>query len=277
MEITFNGDSRPIGIFDSGLGGLTVLKAVHALLPNENIVYFGDSGRAPYGNKSAETVLSYTRQDMNFLCGLDVKMIVIACNTASACSLSTVREQYELPVVDVVGAGADAAVKATRSGNIGVIGTNATVTSGVYERAIKERMKDAEFHAKACPLFVPLVEEGWWGHEVTKSVAKEYLQSIKAFNVDTLVLGCTHYPYLENVISDVMGEGVTLINSAEAVAARVRAELLRSGIETKQQSRGGISYYTSDSVEKFKELGGLFLGEPMENAVKVSVECENGD
>ncbi len=272
MDKGFNSDSKPIGIFDSGLGGLTVLKAVHALLPNENIVYFGDSGRAPYGNKSAETVLNYTLQDINFLCGMDVKMIVIACNTASACSLDVVREKYSIPVVDVVGAGAEAAVKATRSGNIGVIGTTATVRSGVYEHAVKSRMPQAEFHAKACPLFVPLVEEGWWGHEVTGTVAKEYLQSIKTFNVDTLVLGCTHYPYLENVIGTVMGDSVSLINSADAVAEKVKAELSARGLFTSQEERGKIEYYTSDSVEKFKELGSLFLGEPMEHAERVSVQ-----
>lgn len=267
-----NLNDRPIGIFDSGLGGLTVLKAVHALMPNENLVYFGDSGRAPYGTKSAETVVKYTVQDMNFLCSKDVKMIVIACNTASACSLETVSKLFPLPIVDVVGAGAEAAVNASAGGNIGVIGTNATVSSGVYEKAIKARKPDAEYHAKACPLFVPLVEEGWWNHQVTASVAKEYLQSLKDFNVDTLVLGCTHYPYLENVIGSVMGEGVALINSAAAVAKRVKETLVKAGIENDSGKRGEVSYYTSDSVEKFRSLGGLFLGEPMEKAEKVEID-----
>jgi glutamate racemase len=269
--------SRPIGIFDSGLGGLTVLKAVHALLPNENIVYFGDSGRAPYGTKSKETVLKYTVQDMNFLLSQGVKMIVIACNTASACSLETVSELFELPIVDVVGAGADEAVKVTKSGNIGVIGTGATVASGVYERAIKSRMPEAEYHAKACALFVPLVEEGWWNHQVTGAVAKEYLQSLKDFDIDTLVLGCTHYPYLENVIGNVMGEKVSLINSASAVAKKVKECLSDNNILNGDKARGKVSYFTSDSVEKFKSLGGLFLGEPMEKAEKVEIDrmCEN--
>lgn len=268
-------DSRPIGIFDSGLGGLTVLQAVHTLMPRENIVYFGDSGRAPYGTKSSETVLKYTFQDMNFLCGKNVKMIVIACNTAGACSLETVSRVYSLPIVDVVGAGAEAAVNATRTGAIGIIGTTATVLSGVYERAIKRRLPDARFFAKACPLFVPLVEEGWWNHAVTRLVAEEYLAELRKNKIDTLVLGCTHYPYLQEVIGSVMGENVTLINSASAVAVRVKHVLEAHGLcADAEGGEGFVKYYTSDSVEKFKYLGGIFLGGQMEHAERVAIDRE---
>ena len=267
-------NDRPIGIFDSGLGGLTVLQAVHKLMPEENIVYFGDSGRAPYGTKSAETVLKYTFQDMNFLCRMNVKMIVIACNTAGACSLETVSRAYSIPIVDVVGAGADAAVSATRNGGIGVIGTSATVASGVYERAIKSRMPEARFYAKACPLFVPLVEEGWWDHPVTMLVAEEYLAELREKEIDTLVLGCTHYPYLQNLLGGVMGEDVQLINSAYAVANRVKEELAKRSLGTQNTEAGKVQYYTSDSVEKFKALGGLFLGTDMGEVSRVAIDRE---
>lgn len=267
---------RPIGIFDSGLGGLTVLQAVHALMPEENIVYFGDSGRAPYGTKSAETVLRYTFQDMNFLCRMQVKMIVIACNTASACSLETVSRAYGIPVVDVVGAGAEAAVSVTESGRIGVIGTSATVASGVYERAVKSRMPEAEFYAKACPLFVPLVEEGWWEHPVTRLVAEEYLAEMREKEIDTLVLGCTHYPYLQKLLAGVMGEKVRMVNSASAVAGRVRETLASRAIGTTSREAGTVQYYTSDSVEKFRALGSLFLGTDMGEVSRAAIDREDG-
>ena len=268
-------NDKPIGIFDSGLGGLTVLNAVHKLLPEENLIYFGDSGRAPYGTKARETVIKYTFQDINFLLRQNVKMIVIACNTASACSLESVKSAYDIPLVEVVGPGARAATKATKTGHIGVIGTPATIASGVYERAIQEIMPRCRCEKKACPLFVPLVEEGWWDHEISRMVAEEYLKDMKAAGVDSVVLGCTHYPLLAGVIQQVMGSGVTLINSAREVALAVQESLERSGTQRKAGAAPGqIRFYTSDSVDKFASLAGSFLNSPVSSVEKVDIEKE---
>ena len=277
-------DKRPIGIFDSGLGGLTVLEAVHKVMPHEDLIYFGDSGRAPYGTKSAETVRKYTFQDINFLLSHDVKMIVIACNTASACSLSAVKESYEwLPVQEVVGPGSAAAVKTTKNGKIGVIGTTATISSGVYERAIGAICPDANVFSKSCPLFVPLVEEGWWTGPVPERVAKEYLKELKKQKIDTLILGCTHYPYLEKIISEYMGEGVSIINSGRVVAESIKNSLKETDMLRGGRSEGKIRYFTSDSVTKFASLGKIFLKEtlsPVEHAdiesVSVAPRGKNG-
>lgn len=272
-------DNRPIGIFDSGLGGLTVLKAVQELLPNESLVYFGDSGRTPYGTKSPETVLKYTFQDINFLLEHQVKMIVIACNTASACSLDAVLKHYTLPIVEVVGPGSRAAVRTSKTGRIGVIGTPATISSGVYERAIQAAaarlMPDqpATYFGKACPLFVPLVEEGWWDRAVTALTVREYMKPLQDAEVDTVVLGCTHYPLLESAIQNEMGKGVTLVNSALEVAREVQAVLTERGIATNAEVQGNVSFFTSDSVDKFAELGSVFLGRPLENVTKIDIEA----
>lgn len=271
-------DNRPIGIFDSGLGGLTVLKAVQELLPNESLVYFGDSGRTPYGTKSPETVLKYTFQDINFLLEHQVKMIVIACNTASACSLDAVLKHYTLPIVEVVGPGSRAAVRTSKTGRIGVIGTPATVASGVYERAIQAAAArftpnhPATYFGKACPLFVPLVEEGWWDREVTALTVKEYMKPLQEADVDTVVLGCTHYPLLQPAIQNEMGSDITLVNSALEVAREVQAVLTERELATDSTMQGDVSFFTSDSVEKFSELGSVFLGRSLENVTKIDIE-----
>ncbi len=272
-------DNRPIGIFDSGLGGLTVLKAVQELLPNESLVYFGDSGRTPYGTKSRETVLKYTFQDINFLLEHEVKMIVIACNTASACSLDAVLKHYTLPIVEVVGPGSRAAVRVSKTGRIGVIGTPATISSGVYERAIQAAAahlipdQPATYFGKACPLFVPLVEEGWWDREVTALTVRDYMKPLQDAEVDTVVLGCTHYPLLQSVIQKEMGTDVTLVNSALEVAREVQAVLTEQDIATATCERGKVSFFTSDSIEKFAELGSVFLGRCLENVTKIDIEA----
>ena len=268
-------NDRPIGIFDSGLGGLTVLNAIHKLLPEENLVYFGDSGRAPYGTKSKETITKYTFQDINFLLSHNVKMVVIACNTASACSLESVRKAYDIPIVEVVRPGARAAAKATKSGHIGVIGTPATIASGVYERAIKEILPECRCEKKACPLFVPLVEEGWWKHEISRLVAEEYLGKMRAEGVDSVVLGCTHYPLLSEVIQKVMGEQVVLINSAKEVALAVRESLEHLKIRRNSKGvQGEVKFYTSDSADKFASLADMFLDSPVTPVEKVEIEKE---
>ncbi|HHT93106.1 MAG TPA: glutamate racemase [Clostridiaceae bacterium] len=266
-------DNRPIGIFDSGLGGLTVLRAIHELLPNENIVYFGDSGRTPYGTKSKETVIRYTFQDINFLLKQNVKMIVIACNTASACSLNVVKEVFDCPIVEVVEPGSLAACRQTKSKSIAVIGTSATISSGVYETAIKKCKPDAKVYSKACPLFVPLVEEGWWEGKISEMIACEYLKEFKDTDVDTLILGCTHYPMLQNVIRKVLGESVTLVNSAVEVANAVKKLLDKNGLQGHNE-KSEIKYFTSDSIDKFASLGNMFLGLEMDNVERINIEKE---
>ena len=201
-------------------------------------------------------------------------MIVIACNTASACSLKTVKEHYSLPIVEVVEPGSRAAAAATKNGKIGVIGTSATVASGVYEHAVKSILPDCEFHAKACPMFVPLVEEGWWDNDISKSIAREYLSGMRESGVDTLVLGCTHYPYLQKVIGEVMGEHVKLVNSALEVAKSVKNEIEKNGLSADSKKIGTTGYFTSDSVDKFSSLGSVFIGKEMVNVSKVAIDKE---
>lgn len=273
-------DNRPVGVFDSGLGGLTVLSEIRKLLPAEDLVYFGDSGRTPYGTKSPETIARYTLQDVNFLLLKDVKAVVIACNTATACGLSGVREKYpELPVIGVIGPGARAAVKATRSGRIGVIGTPATISSMVYHRAIHEAADAAgrtvSCYGKSCPLFVPLAEEGWWDRDVTRLTAREYLTELRDKDIDTLVLGCTHYPLLAGVIGNVMGPGVYLVNSASVVALELEKVLYSAGLANSASSAasGSVSFYCSDSAEKFGQLGSLFLGTAISGVEKINIEA----
>ena len=261
----------PIGIFDSGLGGLTVLKEIHKLLPEENLIYFGDSGRAPYGTKSKETVIRYTHQDINFLISHNVKMIVIACNTASACCFPEIEQDFGVPIVEVIGPGANAAAKATSSGNVAVIGTPMTISSEVYKAALLKIAPKIQYFGKACPLFVPLVEEGWWNNHIAKAVAEEYLKPISESGADTLVLGCTHYPLLSDTIRSVLGS-VNLINSASVVADAVRDKLTQLNLLKNSKSHGTIEYYTSDNAEKFAGLGSIFLGEKLKNVNKIEIE-----
>ena len=265
-------DNRPIGIFDSGLGGLTVLRACLDIIPDESTVYFGDNGRAPYGTKSIETVVKYTFQDINFLLSHDVKMIVIGCNTASACSLTRVRDDFDIPIIEVVEPGSRAAVNKTRNGKIGVIGTSATIGSGVYEKAIRAIMPEAEIHSKACSMFVSLAEEGWWDNDITKSICIEYLTPLKEEGIDTLILGCTHYPLLKNMIQEVMGDSVTLVNSAVEVAKVIDKTLDSLDLRRDSKLKPVNRFYTSDSVQKFEQLGSAFLNRNIVSAEKADIE-----
>jgi len=273
-------NSWPIGIFDSGLGGLTVQKEVILQLPYENTVYFGDSGRAPYGTKSKETILGFAKQDTRFLLEQKVKMIVIACNTASAHAYKEIAASLNIPVVEVVKPGAIAAVKTTKNGRIGIIGTTATVDSNVYVEAIHSAAKsllgldNVEVFQQPCPLFVGLAEEGWWDNEVAFLTAKTYLEPLIQSGVDTLVLGCTHYPLLHATIARVMGPSVVLINSASEVAKTIGEVLQSNGIVNQNLAgiQGTRSFYTSDSEEKFKMLGSAFLNMTVENAKKIEIE-----
>ncbi|MDP4180145.1 MAG: glutamate racemase [Bacillota bacterium] len=265
-------DNRPIGVFDSGLGGLTVLKEIKRLIPTESVVYFGDNGRAPYGTKSKDTIIKYTFQDIRFLLNQDIKMIVIACNTASACSLKLVKDSFDIPVIEVTEPGSVTAVKETKNKKIGVIGTVATINSGVYERAINRLDSSIEIVQKACPLFVPLVEEGWWENDIALRIAEEYLEPLKREGIDTLVMGCTHYPMLFNTISKVMGDSVKLVSSALEVTKVINEILKENTLMRDERVSPVYRYYTSDSVEKFESLGSAILESEIHSAEKVDIE-----
>ncbi|MCX7711162.1 MAG: glutamate racemase [Clostridia bacterium] len=267
-------DNRPIGVFDSGLGGLTVLKEIMNLIPAESVVYFGDSGRAPYGTKSKETIIKYTFQDIRFLLNQDIKMMVVACNTVSAFSMELIKKQVDIPVIEVIEPGAAAGVRETVNKKLGVIGTTATIQSGAYEKAIARINPDLQVFSKACPLFVPLAEEGklWWEKEVAVKIAEEYLGSLKNEGVDTLILGCTHYPLLKNTIAKVMGNGVKLVSSAQEVAKAVKNEIVRKNMERDPAIKPVYRYYTSDSVDKFEPLCSIILDRNVHSAEKVDIE-----
>lgn len=264
-------DNRPIGIFDSGLGGLTVLKEIKRLLPNESLIYFGDDGRTPYGTKSRETVIKYTRQIVSFLHSKDVKLLVVACNTISALALPELKPAIDVPVLEVIEPGSRSALKKTKKGRIGIIATPGTIASGVYSKAIHSRNPDVKIFPKACPLFVSLVEEGWWDNEITRMVVSEYLSELKSENIDTLVLGCTHYPLLSAAIRKVIGDEVVQVSSAEELALALQ-DLLHEGNLYAGKEGAHYRYYTSDSVEKFKELGKLILGEEIDNVERIDLD-----
>lgn len=254
-------DRRPIGVFDSGIGGLTVVRELQHQLPHESLVYFGDTARVPYGNKSPETVRRYAREILDFLLLRDVKMIVVACNTASAHALDDLQRISPVPVEGVVGPGARAAALASKGGMIGVIGTAGTMKSGAYERAIKALSPQARVVQKACPLFVPLVEEGWLTGDAVRLIAHEYLDPFVPQGIDTLVLGCTHYPLLKPLLGEVMGNGVTLIDSAQETAAAVGRELIESQLEGPTHVEGHTHFVVSDAADQFERVGVTFLGD----------------
>jgi glutamate racemase len=248
----------PIGVFDSGIGGLTVLRELLTTLPEESFVYFGDTARVPYGTKSAETVLRFSRENVRFLLGRGVKMIVVACNTASAEAVPQIGHEFDIPVVGVIDPGVRAAVAATRNRRIGVIGTAGTIRSEAYQSGIKELLPDAEVFSKPCPLFVPLAEEGWIDRDVTRAVAREYLWDHHEIGIDTLVLGCTHYPLLKGVLGEVMGPDVTLVDSA-VETARVVADTLER-LDLRGHGGGEFHVILSDTSPTFEEVASRFLG-----------------
>lgn len=255
---------RPIGVFDSGIGGLTVAHEIMRQLPHESIVYFGDTARVPYGPKSPDTVCRYSREIGSFLRDQDVKAIVIACNTATAHALPILREEFELPIVGVVEPGARAAVRASRGGHIGVIGTTGTVRSGAYERAIRAIDPDARVTVRACPLLVPLVEEGWIEHAVTRQIAQEYIEPLIADDIDALVLGCTHYPLLKNLLCRILGPDVKLIDSAAETAAEIGRVLREGDLEAPKNATPAHRFVASDDPLQFLQLGQRFLGDAIE-------------
>ena len=260
-------DKRPIGVFDSGLGGLTAVRELMRRLPNEDIVYFGDTGRVPYGTRAPDTILRYTRQDIQFLRSFSVKALVIACGTASSVALPQVQQDYDFPIFGVVSSAAKKAAEISKSGKIGILGTAATVSSGSFARAITELRPDATLTAIACPLFVPLVENGRVSPNdaVLRLVVEEYLTPMKAAGVDTLILGCTHYPIIADAISSFMGDCVTLVNPARE-AIETLANL--GSVPFHESGVGTCKFYVSDDPQGFSKNASLFLGRPVSEAVE---------
>ena len=266
------GSTKSIGVFDSGIGGLTVVKRLIQSLPNENIIYFGDTARVPYGSKSNSTVIEYSIQDTNFLISKDVKAVVVACNTASSVAISELKKHFNIPIIGMIKPGAAMAIKNSVNKRIGVIGTRSTISNKAYSQEIRTIDPSVDVYEKACPLFVPLAEEGWITHKATIKIAEEYLQELKHLDIDTLILGCTHYPILYEVIQNVMGDKVTLIDSGVAAALAVKQEIKRTDLENNSGDIAGGEFYVSDIPTTFKEIAELFLGNPILDVQKVNLE-----
>ena len=252
--------SAPIGVFDSGMGGLTVVREMISQLPHESIIYFGDTARVPYGPKSPDTVLRYSREIASYLKGEGIKALVVACNTATAHALPALREEFDMPIVGVIEPGARAAVAATRTKRVGVIGTAGTIKSGAYDKEIRKLLPDVHVTAQACALFVPLVEEGWTDSEPTRAIARNYLAPLVSADVDTLVLGCTHYPLMKTVIGNVVGRQVRLIDSAHETARETAQILAANGLENTSPNEARYRFIASDAPDTFLALGERFLG-----------------
>ena len=257
MKITAR---SPIGVFDSGLGGLTVFKALARRMPGESLVYFGDTAHVPYGSKSPEAIARYSTAVARFLASRGIKLLVVACNTSSAWALPAIRRAVKVPVIGVIDPGARAALAATRGGRVGVIGTEATVKSGAYPKAIKALSPRTKTASQACPLFVPLVEEGWWSGAVVKEVVRQYVAPLKAARVDTLILGCTHYPYIKKAIAKAIGPKVRLIDSADETARETERVLSELCLRAPNGRLGNRMFYASDAPERFARLGRRMLG-----------------
>lgn len=264
----------PIGVFDSGVGGLTVVREIMRNLPEENLVYFGDTARVPYGSKSKETVLRFSRQIIRFLQTKDVKAIVVACNTASAYALEEVKKELDIPIIGVVKPGARVACAVSQKKRIGVIGTEATVSSGIYTSFIQKQDPDIQVFGKACPLFVPLVEEGWLKDSVTYEVAGRYLKELMEKDIDALILGCTHYPLLRSTVREIVGESVTLVNPAYETARELKQLLQKKGLSNPGNGESGAQYefYVSDLAEKFSGFANSILPFDIESTKKISIE-----
>lgn len=266
--------TAPIGVFDSGVGGLTVAREIMRNLPKEDIVYFGDTARVPYGSKSKDNIIRYSRQIIHFLQTKGVKAIVIACNTASALALDTVKDEFDIPIIGVVEPGARAALAVTENHKIGVIGTEATVRSSMYEKIIQDINPEVSVIAKACPLFVPLVEEGFKKHQVTDEIIDYYLASLKKSDIDALILGCTHYPLLRSKIREYVGEKITLVNPAYETAMDLKRILIEMDMENPdiEGDHGSYSFYVSDAADKFKQFANSILPYDIETTKQINIE-----
>ncbi|MBQ4145553.1 MAG: glutamate racemase [Clostridia bacterium] len=266
-------DNRPIGIFDSGLGGLTCVKKVMELLPGEDIIYFGDTGRVPYGSRSAETIVKYVRQNIRFLKTFDIKFIIIACGTASSAALPLIRDEFDIDIAGVLEPTCKKAAEVTECGKIGVIGTAGTIKSGKYLQTLKELKPELEIYSKACPMFVPLVENGYLDSEATRIIAEEYLLPLKEKGIDTLILGCTHYPLLKPLIQDIMGNGVNLIDAGGETAFFAQKYLTEKELLS-DRTQGTARYYVSDVADGFANLAGMFLEKEIDGKVS-TIDIEN--
>ncbi len=261
-------DSRPIGVFDSGVGGLTVVKELMKRLPNEGIIYFGDTARVPYGTKSKETVVRFNLENTLFLLKQDVKMIVVACNTSSSFALAQIKRYFKIPLIGVIKPGAKKAVNATRNKRIAVLGTRATINSNAYEKEIKALDPGIKIFTQSCPLFVPLVEEGIFEGKIAADIVKMYLEKLKKERVDTMILGCTHYPLLKGEISRVMGSSVTLVDSAREITEEVKEILEEERILSNKKCRKNI-FYVTDQPQNFIKTAKLFLGKSLGEVKRV--------
>ncbi|MDD5613836.1 MAG: glutamate racemase [Candidatus Omnitrophica bacterium] len=261
----------PIGVFDSGVGGLTIVKEMLNILPKESIIYLGDTARVPYGGKSCETVLRFTKEAVDFFITKGVKLLLIACNTSSSLALPYLGEDYDLAMLGVVDAGAEEAVKVSRVKRIGVIGTKATIASGIYERKIKELDSKIEVFSSSCPLFVPLVEEGWAEDAICYRIAERYLKELKNKKIDTLILGCTHYPLMKKIIQYGIGESVALIDSAKLFVKQVR-RLLSNCDKLSAGVNPSYEFYVTDEANQFSQMSRLFLGSNLAQAQRVELK-----
>ena len=264
--------SQPIGIFDSGLGGLTVAKEIFKQLPYEDVIYFGDTARVPYGNKSKKTITKFSLENADFLKKHNVKLIVVACNTACSLSLQALKKKIDIPIVGVIEPAVKKAIQISKNGKIGIIGTNSTINSKAYDKKINKIDKAMQVSSKSCPLFVPLVEEGWLNKDITYKIANTYLDCFKKRNVDTLILACTHYPLLKKVISTIMGPKVKLVDSASEVAKVVKLVLNEDNALRKNKRIARYSYYVSDEPLKFANIGAKFLGRSINKVKRVNNE-----
>lgn len=261
-------DKRPIGIFDSGVGGLTVIKEVMKILPNENTVYFGDTARVPYGSKSKEIVNKFSSQIIRFLISKDVKAIIIACNTVSSNCYNDLKREFDIPMIEVVGPGVESCIKTTKNNIVGVIGTEATIRSSAYEKGIKNAQKSIKVYSKACPLFVPLAEEGWTNNDISKMTAEIYLKELIDKGIDSIILGCTHYPLLKRCIGSVVGENVKIVNPAAATAKKMKKYLDEKNMLNDEQN-AEHTFFVSDNNKKFTDI--------CKTVLKTSYEAEKID
>jgi len=263
--------SQAIGIFDSGLGGLTVAREIFKHLPNEDVIYFGDTGRYPYGPRSKDIIIKFARQDTKFLLEQNVKLIVVACNTASAQALDEIKNDYKVEMIGVIEPGAISALKATKNGKIGIIGTIGTISSDAYARTINKLDSKIKVFSLACPLFVHLVEEGYIDKPAAKLIAEDYLAPFKTNGIDTLILGCTHYPLLKGIIHEVLGKEIVLIDSAEETAQAVYQKLLMLNLMREKTANVMHKFYVSDFPERFHQVARHFLGDQIGNVIRIDI------
>lgn len=268
-------DNRPVGVFDSGVGGLTVVKEIFKRLPDENIIYFGDTARVPYGNKSKESIKKFAIQDIKFLMKRNVKLIVAACHTVSSMVLDDLNQWFHFPVIGVVESGVNAAVEATKNNRIGVIGTRGTIFSRTYEMKLKAKNNNIKVVSQSCPLFVPLAEEGWLDGVITEKIGEVYLRSIIEQKVDTLILACTHYPLLKEVIGKIVGKNVRIIDSAEETAKLVKKRLTLLRFENDNKGKKDHKFFVTDIPHQFLDVGERFLGRKLTNLTHVDVESDD--